>query len=197
MLSDRHIRTAMHPGYWQDFSPLGADGPLQVSPGLEDWQFQPASLELTLSNRFRDLYGHAWEIPPMPPAQQMTEQEAEAASPIVWEPQVIHPGQLILASTEQTVRIPNWLAARAEGKSSLGRKGLAVHVTAGFIDPGFEGDITLELVNHGPKSIVLMTGMPICQLAIFKLSSPVERPYGHPDLKSHYQGQSGPTAARA
>lgn len=180
MLSDQDIRIAMHPQYYQTLL-LDSESihPLEVRPTPEDWQFQPASLELTLSATFRDLYGHVWT----------------ASDPA--DPQMIHPGQMLLGSTIEYVKIPNWLAARAEGKSSLGRRGLAVHITAGFIDPGFEGQITLELVNHGPKSIVLTPGMPICQLALFRLSSRAARPYGHPDLKSHYQGQTGPTVARA
>lgn len=99
-----------------------------------------------------------------------------------------------LASTVEFVSIPDDLVARIEGKSSLAREGLMVH-TAGFIDPGFRGQLTLEIVNHG-KPFPLKKGMRIAQLAFQKLDLPAARPYGHPDLGSHYQGQMGPTPAR-
>jgi dCTP deaminase len=108
------------------------------------------------------------------------------------------PGQMVLASTVEHVTLDATLAARVEGRSSMGRLGLATHVTAGFIDPGFSGHITLELVNHAPRPLLLHAGMRIGQLCVFQLSGPARWPYGSAGLSSHYQGQQrGPTASRS
>lgn len=107
------------------------------------------------------------------------------------------PGQMALASTVEHVTLAADLAARVEGRSSMGRLGLAAHVTAGFIDPGFSGHITLELVNHAPRPLVLHAGMRVGQLCVFQLSSPARWPYGATAVGSHYQGQRGPTGSRA
>lgn len=104
--------------------------------------------------------------------------------------------EFILGSTKEKVHIPSWLVARIEGKSSLARKGLMVH-TAGFIDPGFSGTLTLEITNHSGVPYRLEAGMKIAQLAFQQLDRPARRPYGHPDLGSHYQGQVGATPSRA
>jgi dCTP deaminase len=105
---------------------------------------------------------------------------------------IIYPREFMIASSEELVNIPDYLVARLEGKSSWARKGLIVH-TAGFVDPGFRGQLTLEMTNLSNKPIPLDTGILICQIAFFKTDRPVERPYGHPDLGSHYQDQIGPT----
>lgn len=105
----------------------------------------------------------------------------------------LRPGEFMLASTNEVFVIPSWLAARVEGKSSWGRRGLLVHATAGFIDPGFRGDITLELANIGREPLRLVPGMAISQVSFHELSTPARRPYGSPGLGSHYQGQRGPT----
>lgn len=109
---------------------------------------------------------------------------------------LLEPGDFALATTLETVEIPADLAARVEGKSSWGRKGLAVHITAGFIDPGFKGQITLELKNMGNDPVVLDEDDYICQLSFFQLTSPALRPYGSAGLGSHYQNQSGITQSR-
>lgn len=106
------------------------------------------------------------------------------------EPFLLKPGQFVLGHTLQQIELPSWIAARVEGKSSLGRLGLLIHSTAGFIDPGFNGNITLEMSNLNQRPIKLRCGMWIAQLS-FEQLSPVQRPYGSPDLKSHYQGQMG------
>lgn len=106
---------------------------------------------------------------------------------------VLRPGQFLLATSDEYVRIPRMLAARAEGKSSLGRIGLTIHVTAGYIDPGFEGQVTLEIVNHLPRPIILRAGMRIAQLAFFRMSHTPNNVYG---VAGHYQGQRGPTESR-
>lgn len=106
------------------------------------------------------------------------------------------PKEFILGSTREWVNIPITLVARIEGKSSLARKGLMVH-TAGFIDPGFRGNLTLEITNHSSVPVLLGKGMKIAQLAFQHLDFPAERPYGHPELGSHYQNQEGVTPSRA
>jgi dCTP deaminase len=109
----------------------------------------------------------------------------------------INPGEFMLACTLETVHIPADLVAQVNGKSSLGRLGLSVHITAGFIDPGFQGQITLELHNCSQKIIQLPRRMKICQLMLQRLATPAERPYGHPSRKSKYQGQTGVTPSRS
>jgi dCTP deaminase len=109
---------------------------------------------------------------------------------------VLRPGDFVLAQTLERITLPSWMAAKLEGKSSLGRLGLELHATAGFIDPGFHGTITLELSLVSPRPLILYPGMKIGQLAFYSLSSPAMKPYGTPSLGSHYQGQDGPTASR-
>jgi dCTP deaminase len=113
------------------------------------------------------------------------------------EPFILHPGEFVLGSTYEFVTLPDDVAARLEGKSSLGRLGLLTHSTAGFIDPGFGGHVTLELSNVATLPIKLWPGMKIGQLCFFKLSSPAEHPYGSSEYGSRYQGQRGPTASRS
>ena len=110
---------------------------------------------------------------------------------------VLHPGEFVLASTLELFTLPADLAGRLEGKSSLGRLGLLTHSTAGFIDPGFSGHITLELSNVANLPITLWPGMKVGQLALFRMSSPAQTPYGSGSLGSKYQGQRGPTPSRA
>jgi len=105
------------------------------------------------------------------------------------------PGACLIASTVEVIRCPDDIAARVEGKSSLGRLFLSVHTTAGWIDPGWRGQVTLELVNHAPWAITLWRGMKIAQINFTRMESPCAVPYGAPHLGSHYQGQQGPTAA--
>jgi dCTP deaminase len=110
---------------------------------------------------------------------------------------ILHPGEFVLGSTYEYVSLPNDIAARLEGKSSLGRLGLLTHSTAGFVDPGFQGHVTLELSNVATLPIKLWPGMKIGQLCFFQLSSPSENPYGSEKYGSRYQGQRGPTASRS
>jgi len=113
------------------------------------------------------------------------------------EPFILHPGEFVLASSYETVSLPDDIAARLEGKSSLGRLGLMTHSTAGFIDPGFEGNVTLELSNVATLPINLWPGMKIGQMAFFRLSSAAEHPYGSGPYGSRYKGQRGPTASKS
>ena len=117
--------------------------------------------------------------------------------PAEGEPFVLHPGEFVLGSTLEVCSLPDDLAGRLEGKSSLGRLGLLTHSTAGFIDPGFSGHITLELSNVANLPITLWPGMKIGQLCLIKLSSPAENPYGSAAVGSKYQGQRGPTPSKA
>lgn len=112
------------------------------------------------------------------------------------KPLILMPGEFILGSTVERVQIPNNLVGRCEGKSSLGRLGLLIHATAGFIDPGFHGQITLEITNVAPLPIILWPEMKICQLALESMTGEAERPYGHPSRNSKYQGQMGATLSR-
>ena len=111
------------------------------------------------------------------------------------QPFILHPGEFVLGSTLERVTLPDDLVARLEGKSSLGRLGLLIHSTAGYVDPGWKGNLTLELSNVANLPIALYYGMKIGQISFFKMSSPVDRPYGSKELGSKYQGQSEPTAS--
>jgi dCTP deaminase len=130
------------------------------------------------------------------PAQQQDELTS-LVEPAEGEPFVLHPGEFVLGSTLETCTLPEDLAGRLEGKSSLGRLGLLTHSTAGFIDPGFSGHITLELSNVANLPITLWPGMKIGQLCILRLTSPAEHPYGSASVGSKYQGQRGPTPSRS
>jgi dCTP deaminase len=130
------------------------------------------------------------------PAQEQDELTA-MVEPAGEEPFILHPGEFVLGSTWEVVTLPDDLAGRLEGKSSLGRLGLLTHSTAGFIDPGFTGHITLELSNVATLPIKLWPGMKIGQLCLFRLTSPAEHPYGSAIYGSRYQGQRGPTPSRS
>ncbi len=155
---------------------------------------QPASIDVRLDRQFRVFENHRHAC--IDPAREQDDLTRLVEVPD-GEAFVLHPGEFVLGSTLERVLLPDTLAARLEGKSSLGRLGLITHSTAGFIDPGFEGHVTLELSNLANLPIKLWPGMKIGQLAVMKLSSPAERPYGSEGLGSRYQGQAGPTASRA
>jgi dCTP deaminase len=155
---------------------------------------QPASIDVRLDRDFLVFENHRHDcIDPAVEQDDLTRlvevDDGEAF--------VLHPGEFVLASTYERVWLPDDLAARLEGKSSLGRLGLITHSTAGFIDPGFEGHITLELSNLATLPIKLWPGMKVGQLAVFQMSSPAEYPYGSAVRGSRYQGQRGPTASRS
>lgn len=155
---------------------------------------QPSSIDVRLDRYFRLFDNHKY--PFIDPAQSQPELtrlvEVDAD-----EPFILHPGEFVLASTLERVALADDLAARVEGKSSLGRLGLLTHATAGFVDPGFDGHVTLELSNVATLPIKLWPGMKIGQLCFFQLSSPAQHPYGSTERGSHYQGQRGPTASRS
>ena len=168
------------------------EGRLRIDP-WDPAMVQPASIDLRLGGSFRVFHNH--KLPAIDlaePPQGVTElvQIGENQS------FVIHPGEFVLGTTSEWVELPNDIVARIEGKSSLGRLGLIVHATAGFVDPGFKGTLTLEITNLTRVPIVLWPGKPIAQLSFMTLDRPAERPYGHPDLGSHYHRQAEATESR-
>jgi dCTP deaminase len=168
-------------------------GRLQLEP-FEPTLIQPSSVDVRLDRWFRVFNNTRYTH--IDPAQQQDELTS-LVEVLDGEPFVLHPGEFVLASTLEVVTLPDDLAGRLEGKSSLGRLGLLTHSTAGFIDPGFSGHVTLELSNVANLPITLWPGMKIGQLCIFRLSSPAEHPYGSDVYGSRYQGQRGPTPSRS
>ncbi len=155
---------------------------------------QPSSVDVRLDRYFRTFENHRY--PHIDPSEEQPDlTRLLETSPD--EPFILHPGEFALGSTYEVVTLPDDVAARVEGKSSLGRLGLLTHATAGFIDPGFSGHVTLELSNVATLPIKLWPGMRIGQLCFFRLSSPAEHPYGSGVYGSRYQGQRGPTASRS
>jgi dCTP deaminase len=181
LLSDGDIRRQLDAGRIK-LDPLNPD------------LLQPSSIDVRLDRFFRLFDNHKY--PYIDPREQQDEltRFVEVSSD---EAFILHPGEFVLGSTFEYVSLPNDIAARLEGKSSLGRLGLLTHSTAGFVDPGFEGHVTLELSNVATLPIKLWPGMKIGQLCFFQLSSPSENPYGSEKYGSRYQGQRGPTASRS
>jgi dCTP deaminase len=171
---------------------LVADGRIAIDP-WDPSMVQPASVDLKLGRSFRVFHNHRLPAidlaePPKGVTEHVAVDEGQSF--------VIHPGEFVLGNTVEQVTMPDDLVARIEGKSSLGRLGLIVHATAGFVDPGFSGTLTLEITNLTRVPIVLWPGKPIAQLSFMTLDRPAERPYGHPDLGSHYHGQLEATESR-
>ena len=181
LLSDRDIRAEI------------AAGRLALEP-FDDSLVQPSSIDVRLDNLFRVFNNTRYtHIDPSIRQDELTSLvQAEDG-----EPFVLHPGEFVLGSTLELCSLPDDLAGRLEGKSSLGRLGLLTHSTAGFIDPGFSGHITLELSNVANLPITLWPGMKIGQLCLLRLTSPAEFPYGSTQAGSKYQGQRGPTPSRS
>jgi dCTP deaminase len=181
LLSDRDIRAE-----------VSADR-VRLDPYDEE-MVQPSSIDVRLDRFFRVFENHKYpHIDPsveQPELTRLVEPEAD-------EPFILHPGEFALASTFEVVTLPDDVAGRLEGKSSLGRLGLLTHSTAGFIDPGFSGHVTLELSNVATLPIKLWPGMKIGQLCLIRLSSPAEHPYGSAKYGSRYQGQRGPTPSKS
>jgi len=181
LLSDRDIRLELTAGR------IGLE-PLDLD------MVQPSSVDVRLDRWFRLFDNHKYDA--IDPASEQTEltRLVEVAPD---EPFILHPGEFVLGSTYECVTLPDDVAARLEGKSSLGRLGLMTHSTAGFVDPGFTGHVTLELANVATLPVKLWPGMKIGQLCFFRTSSPVENPYGSGPYGNRYQGQRGPTASRS
>lgn len=168
------------------------EGRIVIDP-WDPMMVQPASVDLRLGRSFRVFHNHRIQAIDLadPPGGLTEHVEIGGADPFV-----IHPGEFVLGRTEERVTLPDDIVARIEGKSSLGRLGLIVHATAGFVDPGFAGSLTLEITNFNSVPIVLRAGLPIAQLSFMTLDRPAERPYGHPELGSHYHGQVEATESR-
>jgi dCTP deaminase len=155
---------------------------------------QPSSVDVRLDRFFRVFENHRYEV--IDPSIEQPDLTREVAvSPDDFF--ILHPGEFVLASTYEVITLPDDIAGRLEGKSSLGRLGLLTHSTAGFIDPGFSGHITLELSNVANLPVKLYPGMKIGQLCLIKLSSAAEHPYGSAIYGSRYQGQRGPTPSKS
>ena len=179
ILSDRTIRSEL------------ASGRIVIDP-LEPANVQPASVDVRLGNRFRVFTNASQPYIDVRELVDMTVEEQVAPN----TPFFLHPREFVLASTLERVELPADILARLEGKSSLGRLGLLIHSTAGYVDPGWNGQLTLELSNVARLPIALYAGMRIGQLSFLRMTTPVERLYGDPSLRSRYQGQQGPTASR-
>ena len=181
LLSDRDIKAEID------------GGRVRLEP-YDEAMVQPSSIDVRLDKFFRLFDNHKYPfIDPaedQPDLTRLIEVEED-------EPFILHPGEFVLGSSFEVVTLPDDLAARLEGKSSLGRLGLVTHSTAGFVDPGFSGHVTLELSNVATLPIKLWPGMKVGQLCFFRLSSPAENPYGSAKYGSRYQGQRGPTASRS
>jgi dCTP deaminase len=171
---------------------LVAEGRVRIDP-WDETMVQPASVDLRLGNSFRVFHNHRiTAIDLADPPRNLTE-HVEIAPDDSFS---IHPGEFVLGRTQEHVELPDDIVARIEGKSSLGRLGLIVHATAGFVDPGFRGTLTLEITNLTRVPIILWPGKPIAQLSFMTLDRPAERPYGHPELGSHYADQVEATESR-
>ena len=181
LLSDRDIRAELD------------SGRVQLDP-LDLGMIQPSSIDVRLDRFFRLFDNHKY--PFIDPAEEQPDL-TRAVEVSADEAFILHPGEFVLGSTFELVTLPDDIAARLEGKSSLGRLGLLTHSTAGFVDPGFSGHVTLELSNVATLPIKLWPGMKIGQLCFFRLTSPSENPYGSEKYGSRYQGQRGPTASRS
>ena len=181
LLSDRDIKAEID------------SGRVHLEP-YDEAMVQPSSIDVRLDKYFRLFDNHKY--PFIDPAEDQPDLtrliEVERGEPLI-----LHPGEFVLGSTFEVVSMPDDLAARLEGKSSLGRLGLLTHSTAGFVDPGFSGHVTLELSNVATLPIKLWPGMKVGQLCFIRLSSPTENPYGSAKYGSRYQGQRGPTASRS
>ena len=180
ILSDRDLRTEL------------AAGRIIIEP-FDEACVQPSSIDIKVHNLFRVFRNHTAGI--IDVKKDMTDLTELVDIPLdgVF---ILHPGEFVLGSTLERVAVPNDLVARVEGKSSLGRLGLLIHSTAGFIDAGFDGHVTLELANVANLPITLYPGMKIGQISFMKMTPPAEKPYGSGAKGSKYQGQRGPTPSR-
>ncbi len=168
-------------------------GRVKVEP-FDPKMIQPSSVDVRLDRFFRVFENHRYEvIDPSIEQSELTREVAVAPDDFF----ILHPGEFVLASTYEVITLPDDIAGRLEGNSSLGRLGLLTHSTAGFIDPGFSGHITLELSNVANLPVKLYPGMKIGQLCLIKLSSSAEHPYGSALYGSRYQGQRGPTPSKS
>ena len=180
ILSDKTIRAELEAGG------------IVIDPLAED-AIQPSSVDLHVDRFFRVFRNDTTPfIDPKRPQDDLTEMvEVDDGKAFI-----LHPGEFVLGSTLERIRLPDDLVARLEGKSSLGRLGLLIHSTAGFIDPGWDGHVTLELSNVANLPITIYPGMKIGQVSFMQMTEPATTPYGSEAIGSKYKGQRGPTASR-
>ena len=180
VLSDRTIREEIE------------SGRIVIDP-FEPSNVQPSSVDVRVDRQFRVFHNARYPyIDVRQPMDDLTELVEISGD----EPFILHPGEFVLGQTLERVTLPDDLVARLEGKSSLGRLGLLIHSTAGFVDSGFSGNLTLELSNVANLPITIYHGMPIGQISFMRMDGPVERPYGSGEAGSKYQGQAEPTPSR-
>jgi dCTP deaminase len=169
-----------------------ASGRIEIDP-FDEACVQPSSVDLHVDSQFRvfknSRYPYIDVRKPMPDLTELVEVKGD-------EPFILHPGEFVLGSTRERVRLPDDMVARLEGKSSLGRLGLLIHSTAGYVDPGWDGYLTLELSNVANLPITIYPDMKIGQISFFRLTTAAEVPYGSKQTRSKYQGQRGPTASK-
>ena len=180
ILSDRTIREHIE------------SGRIEIDP-YDPSCLQPSSVDLHVDRTFRVF--HNQRHPYIDVKREMGDLTEVVEVP-EGEPFILHPGEFVLGSTLERVRLPDDLVARLEGKSSLGRLGLLIHSTAGYVDPGWDGYLTLELSNVANLPITIYPGMKIGQISFFRLTTAAQVPYGSGKAGSKYQGQRGPTASR-
>ena len=180
VLSDRTIRRLL------------GEGRIDIDP-YDDALVQPSSVDVRVDRWFRVFRNSRY---PYIDVKQEQEELTELVEIDDETPFILHPGEFVLGSTLERIQLPDDLVARLEGKSSLGRLGLLIHSTAGFIDPGWDGHVTLELSNVANLPITIYFGMKIGQVSFVQMTEPAETPYGAGALGSKYQGQQGPTPSR-
>ena len=180
VLSDRSIKSEI------------ASGRILIEP-FDEALVQPSSVDVRVDRKFRVFHNARYPyIDVRKPMDDLTELIEVSDD----EPFVLHPGEFVLGQTLETITLPNDIVARLEGKSSLGRLGLLIHSTAGFVDPSWRGNLTLELSNVANLPITIYHGMPIGQISFMRMDAPVEHPYGAAEVGSKYQGQDEPTPSR-
>ena len=171
------------------------EGKIGFEPLTDEKQIQPSSVDMRLGDEFK-----VFKVIRKPFIDPEDEDDIASymESTIVPEGEafIIHPNEFALATTAEYVKVPDDLVARVEGRSSMGRLGVTMHVTAGFIDPGFEGKITLEISNIGAMPVALYPGQRVCQIVFETMTTPSELPYGHPNRNSKYMGQTRPESSR-
>ena len=171
------------------------EGKIVITPLEDEKQIQPSSVDLRIGNEFK---GFRIISKPYIDPRDDTDFESYMSSFSISEdePFIIHPGEFTLATTHEVVKLPSDIVARVEGRSSMGRLGVTMHVTAGYIDPGFEGKITLEISNIGKMPVALYPGQRVCQIVFETMTTPSEKPYGHVERNSKYMGQLGPQVSK-
>ena len=171
------------------------EGKIVIDPIKDEKQIQPSSVDMRLGDEFK-----VFKVIRKPYIDPKDEEDVasymESTTVKKGEAFIIHPNEFALATTSEYVKLPDDLVARVEGRSSMGRLGVTMHVTAGFIDPGFEGKITLEISNIGAMPVALYSGQRVCQIVFETMTTPSEIPYGHPSRNSKYMGQTRPESSR-